>query len=147
MANNQITPFQLTDQFTMDNFNQRINETNTALQKKMDAVTQAEHELSFADGWHVAWTGAGFSKSQDGQVILRLNAYRDTPVSPSEGWVTVATLPAGFRPAYFCASCMGRCGTDGSSVGVQVEYTGEIKAIFIVERDNFEVTFTFVARN
>ena len=32
MANNQITPFQLTDQFTMDNFNQRINETNTALQ-------------------------------------------------------------------------------------------------------------------
>lgn len=36
MANNQITPFQLTDQFTMDNFNQRINETNTALQKKAD---------------------------------------------------------------------------------------------------------------
>ena len=32
MANNQITPFRLTDQFTMDNFNQRINETNTALQ-------------------------------------------------------------------------------------------------------------------
>ena len=32
MADNQITPFQLTDQFTMDNFNQRINETNTALQ-------------------------------------------------------------------------------------------------------------------
>ena len=31
MADNQITPFQLTDQFTMDNFNQRINETNTAL--------------------------------------------------------------------------------------------------------------------
>ena len=32
MANNQITPFQLTDQFTMDNFNQRINETNIAFQ-------------------------------------------------------------------------------------------------------------------
>ena len=36
MANNQITPFQLTDQFTMDNFNQRINETNIALQKKVN---------------------------------------------------------------------------------------------------------------
>ena len=36
MANTQITPFQLTDQFTMDNFNQRIDETNTALQKKAD---------------------------------------------------------------------------------------------------------------
>lgn len=36
MANNQITPFQLTDQFTMDNFNQRINETNIALQNKAD---------------------------------------------------------------------------------------------------------------
>ena len=34
MADNQITPFQLTDQFTMDNFNQRIDETNIALQKK-----------------------------------------------------------------------------------------------------------------
>ena len=31
MADNQITPFQLTDQFKMDNFNQRINETNIAL--------------------------------------------------------------------------------------------------------------------
>ena len=37
MANNQITPFQLTDQFTMDNFNQRINETNIALQNKAPA--------------------------------------------------------------------------------------------------------------
>ncbi len=36
MADNQITPFQLTDQFTMDNFNQRINETNIALQNKAD---------------------------------------------------------------------------------------------------------------
>ena len=36
MADNQITPFQLTDQFTMDNFNQRINETNTALQNQAD---------------------------------------------------------------------------------------------------------------
>lgn len=122
-------------------------EIDITLQKKMDAVTQAEHELSFADGWHMTWAGAGFSKSQDGQVTLRLNAYRDTPVSPSEGWVTVATLPAGFRPSYFCANCMGRCGTDGSGVGVQVEYTGEIKANFIVERDNVSATFTFVARN
>ena len=32
MADNQITPFQLTDQFTMDNFNQRINEANIAFQ-------------------------------------------------------------------------------------------------------------------
>ena len=41
MANNQITPFQLTDQFTMDTFNQRINETNTALQNitKQTTVT------------------------------------------------------------------------------------------------------------
>ena len=36
MADKQITPFQLTDQFTMDNFNQRINETNIALQKMVN---------------------------------------------------------------------------------------------------------------
>ena len=46
MANNQITPFQLTDQFTMDNFNQRINETNTALQNKADTTKKATVTLS-----------------------------------------------------------------------------------------------------
>lgn len=51
MADNQITPFQLTDQFTMDNFNQRINETNTALQKKADITKKASVTLS------TDWTG------------------------------------------------------------------------------------------
>ena len=48
MADNQITPFQLTDQFTMDNFNQRINETNTALQKKADTsvIDQIENDVN-----------------------------------------------------------------------------------------------------
>ena len=43
MANNQITPFQLTDQFTMDNFNQRINETNTALQNKLGGIESTDY--------------------------------------------------------------------------------------------------------
>ena len=51
MANNQITPFQLTDQFTMDNFNQRINETNIALQKKADITKKTTVTLS------INWTG------------------------------------------------------------------------------------------
>ena len=51
MANNQITPFQLTDQFTMDNFNQRINETNTALQNKADTTKKTTVTLS------TNWTG------------------------------------------------------------------------------------------
>lgn len=51
MANNQITPFQLTDQFTMNNFNQRINETNTALQKKADTTKKTTVTLS------TNWTG------------------------------------------------------------------------------------------
>ena len=48
MADNQITPFQLTDQFTMDNFNQRINETNIALQKKADTsvIDQIENDVN-----------------------------------------------------------------------------------------------------
>ena len=51
MADNQITPFQLTDQFTMDNFNQRINETNIALQNKADTssvYTKTESDTLFA---------------------------------------------------------------------------------------------------
>ena len=51
MANTQITPFQLTDQFTMNNFNQRINETNTALQKKADTTKKTSITLS------TNWTG------------------------------------------------------------------------------------------
>ena len=50
MANNQITPFQLTDQFTMDNFNQRINETNIALQNKADKSVAFTVSLTAA-GW------------------------------------------------------------------------------------------------
>ena len=46
MADNQITPFQLTDQFTMDNFNQRINETNIALQNKADTTKKTTVTLS-----------------------------------------------------------------------------------------------------
>lgn len=48
MADNQITPFQLTDQFTMDNFNQRINETNIALQKKADSSSVYTKEESIS---------------------------------------------------------------------------------------------------
>ena len=50
MADNQITPFQLTDQFTMNNFNQRINETNTALQNKADKSVDFTVTLTAA-GW------------------------------------------------------------------------------------------------
>ena len=54
MANNQITPFQLTDQFTMDNFNQRIDETNTLLQKKADASSVYTKEESISSGTRTA---------------------------------------------------------------------------------------------
>ena len=47
MADKQITPFQLTDQFTMDNFNQRINETNIALQSKPNP--------NLLDNWYFAY--------------------------------------------------------------------------------------------
>lgn len=64
MADNQITPFQLTDQFTMDNFNQRINETNTSLQNKapagyglggMPKLLTANDDLNSigASGWYI----------------------------------------------------------------------------------------------
>ena len=58
MADNQITPFQLTDQFTMDNFNQRINETNIALQKKADTTKKTSITLS------TNWTGAASPYTQ-----------------------------------------------------------------------------------
>ena len=49
MADKQITPFQLTDQFTMDNFNQRINETNTALAQK--AGTTKKTTVTLSTNW------------------------------------------------------------------------------------------------
>ena len=38
MADNQITPFQLTDQFTMDNFNQRIKEKEGVTENLLKTV-------------------------------------------------------------------------------------------------------------
>ena len=60
MADNQITPFQLTDQFTMDNFNQRINETNTALQNNdprqwglgADSILVDSLDNALETGWY-----------------------------------------------------------------------------------------------
>ena len=77
MADKQITPFQLTDQFTMDNFNQRINETNIALQKMVNP--------NLLDNWYFAnpvnqrgqtsYTGAGYGIDrwiQDGSITTLL---------------------------------------------------------------------------
>ena len=67
MVNNQITPFQLTDQFTMDNFNQRINETNTALQNKADLgedgkVTSSQlPDMDYAPSTHASQHAIGGS--------------------------------------------------------------------------------------
>lgn len=77
MADNQITPFQLTDQFTMDNFNQRINETNTALQKK------ADKSVDFT----VTLTAAGWSNNvqtiSDAKFVSAGYAYTVSPASGS----------------------------------------------------------------
>ena len=74
MANNQITPFQLTDQFTMDNFNQRINETNTALQNNDPrnwalgtTATSPKNEINrlsvvdetISNGWYLVYLSDG----------------------------------------------------------------------------------------
>ena len=78
MANNQITPFQLTDQFTMDNFNQRINETNTALQNNDprnwglgSTVAPKVTDLNtvFSNGWYRTSDGdaVNFPTASDGQ--------------------------------------------------------------------------------
>ena len=77
MADNQITPFQLTDQFTMDNFNQRINETNIALQNK------AEKSVDFT----VTLTAAGWSNNSqtisDAKFVSSGYAYTVAPASGS----------------------------------------------------------------
>ena len=77
MADNQITPFQLTDQFTMDNFNQRINETNTALQNK------ADKSVAFT----VTLTAAGWSDNaqtiSDSKFVSSGYAYTVAPASGS----------------------------------------------------------------
>ena len=87
MANNQITPFQLTDQFTMDNFNQRINETNTALQKK------AEFTL--------LWENASPTSAFAAQAIdLDLSTYNSVFVQAKcengkNSWVSPVITPVG----------------------------------------------------
>ena len=87
MANNQITPFQLTDQFTMDNFNQRIEEINTALDN-IDAYTKAQ-TLSDA-------TKSQYGLNSDAipdNVFERLSHF--TPTG-AVFWLASETIPEGF---------------------------------------------------
>ena len=106
MANNQITPFQLTDQFTMDNFNQRINETNTALQNKADAIAPVLHDIPLASGYEVPYGGFRYCKDQFG--VVHINGVFRTTGGMTKGNNTIGTLPEGFRPTMqvYGAACM-----------------------------------------
>ena len=78
MADNQITPFQLTDQFTMDNFNQRINETNIALQSKPNP--------NLLDNWYFA----NPVDQRGGYVVPPgVTIYRDADLTNSAGTTSV----------------------------------------------------------
>ena len=99
MADNQITPFQLTDQFTMDNFNQRINETNIALQKKATVELDEVYTLPLSDSAVVMPSlSSTFSKSKFGKVSVHIACVPTKSLSAYES-ITVATLPEGYRPA------------------------------------------------
>ena len=105
MADKQVTPFQLTDQFTMNNFNQRINETNTALEN-IDTYTKQQIEeintaLQNIDVYTKAQTLSDATKLQYG---LNSNAIPDDvfkclfPAMPTGtiSWLASETIPSGF---------------------------------------------------
>ena len=93
MANNQITPFQLTDQFTMDNFNQRINETNTALQNKADS----NHTHSASDitsgTLGVARGGTGKSSVTSGNFLVGNGTGALTEKTPAQVLSAIGAAP------------------------------------------------------
>ena len=66
MANTQITPFQLTDQFTMDNFNQRINEINTALQNINASGAGAHNAIYRGNNLGASVTAEQYAAINDG---------------------------------------------------------------------------------
>ena len=94
MADNQITPFQLTDQFTMDNFNQRINETNIALQKKADTsvIDQIENDVNVLES--------------------RMNEFTSLPQGSTSGDAELADIRVGQDGTVY--------GTAGNAVRAQV---------------------------
>ena len=94
MAENQITPFQLTDQFTMDTFNQRINETNIALQKKADTsvIEQIENDVNVLES--------------------RMNEFTSLPQGSTSGDAELADIRVGQDGTVY--------GTAGNAVRAQV---------------------------
>lgn len=112
MANNQITPFQLTDQFTMDNFNQRINETNTALQNNnprnwglgsMDGkmlTTDDDLDNIIINGWY-SWSSSSPTNApvQYGRMILFGYSNTVTQIVSSDmpGWKNILVMRSRFQ--------------------------------------------------
>lgn len=105
MADKPITQFQLADQFTMDNFNQRIEETNTALEN-IDTYTKQQIEeintaLQNIDVYTKAQTLSDATKLQYGlnsnaipdNVFERLSHF--TPTG-AVFWLASETVPEGF---------------------------------------------------
>ena len=111
MADNQITPFQLTDQFTMDNFNQRINETNIALQKKADTsvIDQIENDVNVLES--------------------RMNEFTSLPQGSTSGDAELADIRVGQDGTVY--------GTAGNAVRAQVNQLkqdlGELNALLVNE--------------
>ncbi len=105
MADKQITQFQLTDQFTMDNFNQRIVEINTALESINAYTKQQIAEINTAlksiDVYTKAQTLSDATKLKYGlnsdaipdNVFERLSHF--TPTG-AVFWLASETIPEGF---------------------------------------------------
>ena len=113
MADNQITPFQLTDQFTMDNFNQRINETNTSLQKKADTsvIDQIENDVNVLES--------------------RMNEFTSLPQGSTSGDAELTDIRVGQDGTVY--------GTAGNAVRAQVN---QLKQDLVEEINLDNISFT-----
>ena len=148
MADKQITPFQLTDQFTMDNFNQRINETNTLLQNKPGRIGNLTwHTLPLNDGAsHGEYCDIRYAKDDAGMVYLSI-LYQHSPNNASTftGYLDIAYLPEGFRPQYTVTLSAYEPWVFANTPNVKIYEDGKIRVYANPEQYGCEVTAMFPA--
>ena len=148
MADNQITPFQLTDQFTMDNFNQRINETNTALQNKPGRIgTLTWYSLPLGDGVpHGENVYIRYAKDDAGMVYLYLvYQYSLNNASTFTGYLDIAYLPEGFMPQLTVTLSAYEPWVLTNTPIVKIYENGKIRVYANPEQYGCEVTAMFPA--
>jgi len=93
-----------------------------------DIKNSIKNNLQFASGWSNQWATSYYTKDKFGRVVLSISAVANATITTS-AYVTIATLPEGFRPSNPHNYGLAFDANNSGIVSVDVLPDGSVKAI------------------